>query len=339
MSTRALVTLLLTWPAIAAPPATTDLPEDDAPPTTTEGASTSDTDEGQADEGTTGPSEPDASGVVPVHAPDRVRPPPLGALPDPVVEAAREAASLPLGERMKRISDAWMGRPYVLDPLGEGQGVDADPLARYDGFDCLTFVEEVLALSLAGDPVHAAPVRLSLRYGERTPTYAHRRHFMELQWIPGNLEAGWLRDTTAEYGPVIRLDKEVSLDTWGRWSARPGFALTDDELPTGRMKLDVLSIDDAIAAAPRIRPGTLVLTVRQDRSWKPIWISHVGFVIPDPDEPTVRHATKLVPAGVRDHGLIYYLDKLRTYTRWPVVGVSLLEPIEQGPRVSRLTGD
>lgn len=275
----------------------------------------------------------------PASAPTGIKkhlPPPLGALPAEVASIARAVSDRPLPERMKRISDVWMGHPYVLDPLGEGAGIDADPLARYDGFDCLTFVEEVLALSMAGDAAHAADVRLSLRYGEETPLYAHRRHFMELQWIPENIEAGWLRDTTAEYGPVEHMEREVSLDTWSRWSARPSFALSDEELPVGTMALDVLSLDQAEAIADQIRPGTIVLTVRVDRPWKPIWISHVGFMIPDEDRPTVRHATKLVPAGVRDHGLVYYINKLRTYTRWPAVGISLLEPVEAGPRLSRL---
>ena len=258
-------------------------------------------------------------------------PTPIGALPPELVAAAREARGAPLPERMKRISDAMLGRPYLADPLGEGEGVDPDPLARYDVYDCLTFIEEVLALSLAGDPAHAGAIRTSLRYGGRPATYARRRHFMELQWIPGIIAAGWMRDTTAEYGPVKRMEREVTEKTWSTWSARPRFAHRDDELPLGTMRLDVLDLDAAEAAAERIRPGTIVLTVRIDRPWKPIWISHVGFMIPA-EEPTVRHATRMAEKQVRDHGFVWYINKLRTYTKWPAAGIALLEPIEQGPR-------
>ena len=51
---------------------------------------------------------------------------------------------------MERASRAFLGLPYLNDAAGEGQGIDTDPPSRYDAFDCLTFVEEVLALTLAG---------------------------------------------------------------------------------------------------------------------------------------------------------------------------------------------
>ncbi|MCB9741246.1 MAG: DUF1460 domain-containing protein [Alphaproteobacteria bacterium] len=46
---------------------------------------------------------------------------------------------------MKAISEPWLGLPYQLGPLGEAGGVDPDPVMRFDVFDCLTFIEEVLA--------------------------------------------------------------------------------------------------------------------------------------------------------------------------------------------------
>ena len=71
-------------------------------------------------------------------------------LPDEVAERVRVLRNKPLGERIKAHSESWMGRPYTDGPLGEAGGPDQDPMLRFDTFDCLTFVEEVLALSLAG---------------------------------------------------------------------------------------------------------------------------------------------------------------------------------------------
>lgn len=263
---------------------------------------------------------------------------PMGTVPDDLIARALEVRALPLPERMAAISELMLQRPYTSDPLGEGSGVDADPLARYDTYDCLTFLEEVLALALAGDPRHASPVRLGLRYGQDDPTYVHRHHFMELQWVPEAIQNGWLRDTTAEYGTPVAMHRDVDAATWETWRARGRFAHRDDELPVGAMDLQVLSLDDALAAVDRIRPGTLVLTVRVDRPWKPIWTSHVGFVMPHSEgkPPQVRHATRMADKVVRDHGLAWYLEHLKTYRNWPVAGVALLEPIEQGPRRARL---
>lgn len=293
---------------------------------TTPAAAGADTDEPGAD---VLPAAPDSSGP---GAPQ------LGGLPPELIARARAVANLPLADRMAAVSELMLDRPYLADPLGEGQGIDADPLARYDAYDCLTFLEEVLALSLAGDPAHSAHVRLSLRYGDTTPDYRTRRHFMELQWIPGNIADGWLIDTTSTYGPVTRMEREITPDTWAAWRARPRFALTDEELPLGLMSLDVLDLDDALAVVDEIAPGSLILTVREDRSWNPIWISHVGFVMPDIEgKPRqVRHATRMSSRTVRDHGLAWYLEHLKTYSKWPAAGVAILEPIDQGPRRARL---
>lgn len=277
--------------------------------------------------------EPEAPGLLESNAkpaaPSHIAP--LGLLPAEIASVARASANLPLPQRMEAISAALLERPYLLDPLGEGRAPDPDPLARYDAFDCLTFTEEVLALALAGDPHHAGEIRTTLRYDGGVPSYAQRRHFMELQWIPSNIEAGWLRDTTAEYGPVDTMEREVTASTWAAWRGRSSFQLDDSELPIGTMRLEVLSLDHAIAAAASIRPGSLLLTVRADRSWSPIWVSHVGIIVPA-DRPTVRHATKMGQGKVRDHDLVWYLNHLKNYSAWPAVGVAILEPLEQGPR-------
>jgi hypothetical protein len=260
--------------------------------------------------------------------------PPLGVIPAEVLSAAADARNLPLPDRMAAISEVLLGRPYALDPLGEGQLPDADPFARFDVFDCQTFLEEVLALSLAGDAVDASRIRDQLRYGDGPRDYVHRHHFMELQWVPNAIANGWLRDSTASYGEVIHMEKEIGPSTWAAWGPRSKFAHTDDQLPSGTMALDVLPLETAIRVAESIRPGTIVLTVRKDRAWSPIWISHVGFTVPTSERATVRHATKMGSGGTRDHGLAWYLEHLRTYDRLPAVGVTLLEPREQGPRVT-----
>jgi hypothetical protein len=265
-------------------------------------------------------------------APARAPGPPLESIPAELLQASRDARALPFPERMGAVSRALLGRPYVNDPMGEGAGTDPDPIARYDAFDCLTYAEEVLAWSFAADPAAAAEVRRSLRYGDGVPVeYAKRRHFMELQWIPGTVRDGWLRPTTAEYGKVVTLEKTVTADTWARWSSRAKFKMTDAELPRGEMSLDVLPLDEALRVADTIRPGSLILTVRVDRAGVPIWITHVSLLVPDGKGGTVlRHATKIGDDDrVKDHAFRWYVEHLRSYTNWTVLGIAVLEPVPQ----------
>lgn len=258
-------------------------------------------------------------------------PPATGAMPADVLAAALAARDLPLAERMKAVSDPMVGKPYAIDPLGEGAGIDPDPLARYDAFDCLTLVEEVMALAYAGDPVHAAEIRKRIRYGDGPVEYAHRRHMMELQWIPGNVADGFLVDTTKSYGETVRQERDITVDSWSRWRRRKLFALTDEQLPVGKMALDVLPLEAAIAAAESIEPGSLVLTVRAEMG-VPLWTTHIGFVVPGEGEVRMRNASRRSAMRVLDERLGWYLKHLQSYTRRPVSGIVVLEPVEQAPR-------
>lgn len=277
-----------------------------------------------------------ASGAEPPEAPSPASSPGVGAAPDDLRRIAAEVRDEPLAERVGAISAALLGRPYVNDPMGEGAGHDPDPLARYDQFDCLTFAEEVYSFALAADPVDAARIRDAMRYGAGPIDYEHRRHFMELQWIPGNVADGWLRLTTTEYGDTVTFRKTVDAATWKGWSARKNFAMPDDRLPVGEMVLDVLPLDEALRVADTIRPGSLILTVRTDRAGVPLWTTHVSLLVPKEGGGTVlRHATKIGSGGTKDHDFRWYLEHLKTY-RWPVAGIAVLEPVEQGPRMAAM---
>src|SRR5712692_3563301 len=78
--------------------------------------------------------------------------------------AMRELSAKPLGTRLLDVSERFLGTPYVVSPLGEGGGKDADPLIRFDAVDCLTFVEETMAISYAADPRGVEPILSELRY-------------------------------------------------------------------------------------------------------------------------------------------------------------------------------
>lgn len=273
---------------------------------------------------------------APAHAPGEPEASTLGQIPPEVLKAAEAARNEPLAQRMKDVAEPLLGKPYEADPLGEGQGYDPDPFARYDAFDCLTFVEEAVALALSGDPAHSATVRLGLRY-DGTPAYATRHHFMELQWIPAALKNGWLRDTTADYGEVEHWHREVTPGVWRAWNRRGLFHLTDAQLPEGTMRLDILPLDAAMKVAATIRPGSILMAVRDDRSWIPLRITHLGLVVAGNDGPIFRHASHMSSGyETRDNRLSWYLEHMSTYVHWKTAGISLFEPVEFGPRLSRL---
>lgn len=261
-----------------------------------------------------------------------------GAIPSEILDAVRASRGLPIGERMAAISEPMLDVPYLVDAIGEGVAPDLDPPARYDAYDCLTFVEEVMALALSGDPLHAAEIRSDLRYRGQERSYAERNHFMLQEWVPNAIARGYLRDITGELGETHLLTKEVGPDTWSRWSKRRHFSLLPNpRLPVGTFTLPVLSLSAAYEAIGRIPDGALLLTVRQSSERIPIVVTHLGFKVPSADVGKMRHATKMgEEPRVRDDRLYWYLEHLRWYHWWPVEGITVLMPQDPGPRVGRL---
>ena len=86
-------------------------------------------------------------------------------------EAMAELRSLPLSGRLLRASERFLGTPYGTSPLGEGEGVDPDPRLRWDRVDCVTLVEETMAVALARSAASLLDVLDHIRYrGEILPT-------------------------------------------------------------------------------------------------------------------------------------------------------------------------
>ncbi len=271
-----------------------------------------------------------------------VEPPasPQWTVPAGTVAALRAVAHRPIGERIDAATRAFLGRPYATDTAGEGEGEDPDPPARYDRFDCLTFVEEALGMVLAGDPLHAPAIRDAFRYSG-IPTYQSRNHFMEAEWVPRAIASGLVDDITDRIGHARTLTRNVTPEVWDAWGARRRIfnLLPSHRLPVGPWTLRYLDLAEAVAAAPRIPPGAIVLTLRVERPWSPVVTTHVSLVVPGATEPMMRHATKMGRGKVRDDKLLWYLTHLRTYVNWPALGVSVLMPAEQGPTLAATLPD
>lgn len=242
---------------------------------------------------------------------------------------------LPIAERLEAITEPWVGLPYLLGGLGEAQHPDLQPVARYDSFDCLTFIEEAVALAISPRPERAHEVRMGLRYRNGAPaTYDNRRHFMLAEWIPGTVDEGWMVDITPTLTGAEPRTKTVTPATWASWSRRGLFPhLSDERLPTGDIDFHVLPIGVAEAALEEIPAGAIVFTVRALWDHLPIAISHVGLTISD---GKMRHASAMGAKVVRDDDLGWYVRHVQTYSNWPTEGLIVLVPQEYGPTPGHL---
>lgn len=256
----------------------------------------------------------------------------LGAVPRwSALDEAQRAAQVeklarePLTRRLVDASAGFLGTPYVLSPLGEGEGVDPDPPLRYDAVDCLTFVEETLAVALAKSEAQVPTLLSKIRYGAE-PTYAGRNHLMEAEWIPYNEAKGFIRPVTRRYAgrDAILTQKVLPKGAW-KTPSSVALGLPPDRQLTGRFPLWMLPLDKLLAHARAIPSGTILLVVREDRAWKVTRITHLGFVIQRGKETYLRHANKQPSYRVVDEPLAHFIARNARYDRWKVDGVSLFE--------------
>ncbi len=248
-----------------------------------------------------------------------------------------EAASLP--QRVEAVSALFLGAPYKLGALGEGPGgaFDRDPLIRFDAFDCTTFVETVMALALDSDLDAATRTLQQIRYHDGQIGYATRNHFIEADWVPNNVRAGYLRDITADVAGrnAVTVHKTISKRKWygrkspasieGNFTREERQQLVSklrqlgERLPDARATLTVLPIKALPQALAHIPSGTIANLVHADRRDRGTLVSHQVLLIKKSDGWYLRHAA--LGKGVEDDP-IGRLGRYRDL-RWRLVGLNL----------------
>ncbi|MFP2931520.1 N-acetylmuramoyl-L-alanine amidase-like domain-containing protein [Pyxidicoccus sp. 3LG] len=249
----------------------------------------------------------------------------VGLSPEQRAALVAESADAPLPERLLRMSERFINTPYVLSPLGEGAGVDPDPTFRLDAVDCLTFVEQSLALGLSRSEADVAPLLEHIRYAS-TPSYEDRNHLMEAQWLPNNIRKGFLADVTRRYGgeDAVPVTKSLTPLTWqSRSSAALG--LPQERRPVGTYSLNMLPLERVMAHARAIPSGTILVVLREDLPLKATRVTHLGFVVQRKKRTFLRHASRGGYNRVVDEDLETFLARNARYAKWKVTGVSLFE--------------
>ncbi len=183
-------------------------------------------------------------------------------------------------ERFVSASALFLGTPYFNGPLGEGDGADVDPDPRVDfrRVDCVTYLEQALALALVdprGNDADYLTMLDRIRYEAGTVDYVHRNHYMVRDWVPAN--AWLLRDVTAEVGgdAVRTLTRTIDRETFLRDAGatpRPG---VDDARP---IEQGVIPGEALAAVQARVLPGDLILWVGEVEG---IFSLHTGLAVRD----------------------------------------------------------
>lgn len=248
----------------------------------------------------------------------------------------RNAQELNYSDRVSFLSSYFIGKNSTLGPLGEGNFdiFDRDPIYSFTDFDCTTFVETVMALSLSKNLDDFFPTIIQIRYKDGKISFKNRNHFISLDWIPNNSEIGFLSDITSKVGPSQILKTTIDKKNWykklnltsikGRDELTDGeklvllenLKLIGEEYSPTIAYLQIIKIRDIFNVPQileKIPDGSIISIVRLNWDLTPtigtyLDVSHQGLAVWKNGILVYRHAS-LEFAKVLDVPLIEYLER------------------------------
>lgn len=230
-------------------------------------------------------------------------------------------------------SEKFVGKPYLADPLGEGETgrYDTDPLFRLDGFDCLTYVETVMALSLSSATESPEQKLNQIRYKDGKATYENRNHFMSADWLPNNIKNGFIKDITKL---IARENTQMATafiqkNTWAQIKRVTGFEGKNTKASVPYVPLMLIFTHPEILK--QIPNGAILNIVRPNWNLSKeigthLNISHTGFVIHKEHELFFRHASAS-NKKIEDIDLLTYLEKMANSPT--IKGINILQILPQ----------
>lgn len=152
---------------------------------------------------------------------------------------AAPALAQTAGDKVLALGRQYLGVPYLVGPFGEGPTgkYDRNPLSRFDGFDCTTFVETVTALAVSESTGGDFQTTLNrIRYKDGDVEFTSRNHFTDLDWIPNNVRAGFYRDVTESVAPGRTLVASALIDKRAWYEKMPDSRIQRPDLSAADKK-------------------------------------------------------------------------------------------------------
>ena len=200
-----------------------------------------------------------------------------------------------LDQRVSFCSKCFLGKRYDrTGPTGEGifDTCDPKPLYNIGSFDCVTYIEHVLALALSKDSSQFLPNLIKLRYAGGRIDYLHRNHFFVLDWLSNN--SGLFIIAPPPKGRTVQ-----------RTISKKDFFSNKDlhvDYPDTLLKLlswtpeEIGAVLEKRSLLPGVYIFVFILRVNPNLD-----ANHVGFMIVEKDTTHFRCASKL-------HGKVAELD-------------------------------
>jgi hypothetical protein len=175
--------------------------------------------------------------------------------------------------RIDALSRHFLGRPYQPNPLIGSAHTAEVFTASLDSFDCVTYLETVLALSCARNVDDFAERLRKIRYERGSVQWQRRNHYMTL-WIRNNARAGLLRPVSIPAVPTVTIDRVLNVV--------PGLA-------PQRTRMKCVPKRAVPRLARYLQTGDLIFFAS---TRKHLDVFHAGIIVRDRDKVLIRHASR-----------------------------------------------
>jgi hypothetical protein len=248
---------------------------------------------------------------------------------------AEGLAERPIGEVIQVVAERLLGVPYVAHMLD--QSPDEELVVSLTGFDCVLYVEKVLALAQAiktGRDDYASFARNveALRYRDgRLRDYCSRLHYFS-DWMGDNDRRGKVEVVTAGLTGAAGYPGRVTFMSNNRHAYR--LLATDDEAlacirgveaDLNTVELTYIPQDRIARAYGQLQAGDVIAITT---SVGGLDIAHTGFVYKFPDGRTGFIHASTTGRVIRNDDLAQYVRGNRSQT-----GIMVARPLE--PAASR----
>ncbi|MGA7871137.1 MAG: N-acetylmuramoyl-L-alanine amidase-like domain-containing protein [Candidatus Binatus sp.] len=112
--------------------------------------------------------------------------------------------------RINVLSRRFLGHPYKPNPLIGSADTAEVFTASLDGFDCVTYIETVLALARASNVDDFTEWLRKIRYERGRIQWERRNHYMTL-WIRNNLRQGIIRPVSMPAVPTLSRERVLDV--------------------------------------------------------------------------------------------------------------------------------
>ncbi|WP_272677665.1 MULTISPECIES: DUF1460 domain-containing protein [unclassified Providencia] len=189
--------------------------------------------------------------------------------------------TLSYDEKINRISATFLGTPYVANTLIGGPEQQETLVANFEGVDCFTYLDYVVALSLSNNEKSFLNSLVNTRYKDSQVTYYKRKHFFTDWYAVAPKNA---IDVTATISPnSITVEKNLNIKSDGSEYIKGLGAIprTITYIPGNRINQSVID---------NIKTGDYIGV------YSPISgldVSHTGFAIKKDGQLWYRNASSL----------------------------------------------